>query len=111
MGPLKARSVRLALLLALLLPLQGFAWVNCSSPQAASAAAHQHCQDSADGAQSGELGQHHHCGSCCVAAVAAMPLRFTPPSLTNPGISLPTRRPLPEAALGRLDRPPRLIVR
>jgi hypothetical protein len=102
MGTLKTRSAKFVLLLALMLPLQSFAWVKCSSPGAASAAAHQHCEDPA---------QHHHCGSCCVAAIAAMPLRLTPPSCSSSGISLPALAPLFKVALDRLDRPPRPVIR
>jgi hypothetical protein len=112
MAPLKARSVRLVLLLALLLPLQSLAWVNCNAPDTASLAAHQHCEDSAGAAQSGDLPQqHHHCGSCCVAAIAATPQLFTPPSFTNAGILLPAHWPRHAVTLDRLDRPPRLVTR
>src|ERR1700733_5482467 len=102
MGTRKTRSAKFVLLLALLLPLQSFAWVQCSSTGAASVAAHQHCEDPA---------QHHHCGSCCVAAIAAMPSRFTPPSFSNSGIPLPALAPLFKVALDRLDRPPRTVIR
>src|SRR5271168_1619874 len=76
MGPLKTRSMRLVLLLLLMLPVQSFARINCDS--------HQHC---------GESTQYHHCGSCCLAAVAASPIRLTPPSFINSGISMPAYLP------------------
>jgi hypothetical protein len=102
MGTFKARSAQFALLLALLLPLQSFAWIQCSSAGTASMAAHQHCEDT---------DQHHHCGSCCVAAIAQMPSRFVPPSFSASGISLPALAPLLKVALDRLDRPPRPVIR
>jgi hypothetical protein len=108
MGLLKTRSLTL-LLLALLLPLQSFAWVNCSSPDTASAAAHLHCGDPA--AHTGDIPQHHHCGSCCATAVAATPLRVSPAPAATPGIALPAHRPLLKIALDRLDRPPRSVIR
>ena len=107
--------MRLVLLLALILPLQSFASIGCGSPDAQSTASQQHCADhpgeprSGDGPQSGGAPQHHHCGSCCVTAIAAAPLRFAPPPPTNPGISLPAHRPLLTVTLDRLDRPPRLV--
>jgi hypothetical protein len=106
--------MKLFMLLALMLPLQSFASLNCRSPDTASLETRQHCQDPAGRTQAGEtpaggLAQHHHCGSCCVAAVAAVPLRFTPPSFAHPAISLPAYRPWSSVALDRLDRPPRLV--
>jgi hypothetical protein len=98
----KARSAKFLLLLALMLPLQSFAWVSCSSAAAGPVAAHQHCAEPA---------QHHQCGSCCVAAVAALPIHSTPPPFASSGVSLPPLAPLPKVALDRLDRPPRLVDR
>jgi hypothetical protein len=111
MAPLKSRSPSLLLLLALILPLQGFAWVNCSSADSGPAAAHAHCQNPSGGTPAAGVDQHHHCGSCCVAAVATAPLRITPPLSANSGIPLPAHRPLLKVALDRLDRPPRLAAR
>jgi hypothetical protein len=110
MGPFKTRSMRLVLLLALMLPLQSFAGVGCSTPHAA-VAAHQHCGDPAEGSPANGQVQHHHCGSCCVAAVPAAPIRFTPPSTVNSGSSLPAYWPPLKVAVDRLDRPPRLVAR
>jgi hypothetical protein len=101
--------MKLIVLLALLLPLQSFAWLNCGSSSGASPAAHQHCQDSQGATQTGDLAQHHPCGNCCVTAVAATPLRFTPSSFTYPPLSLPVHRSWRKVALDRLDRPPRLV--
>jgi hypothetical protein len=92
--------MKLAMLLALILPLQGFAsaW-NCGSPDTVSGAAHQHC--------SADAQPHHHCGTCCAAAIAALPFRWTAPRAFNPGFTLPQIGPPPRVALDRLDRPPR----
>jgi hypothetical protein len=99
--------MKLALLLALIMPLQGFAsaW-GCGSfataPVTAPATAAQHC------AHDGVAQQHHHCGTCCcAAAIAVMPLFSVPPRPANPGALLPVRSP-PAIVLDRLDRPPRL---
>jgi hypothetical protein len=102
MATFKTRLAQLLLLLALMLPLQSFARISCGSPGAGPVAAHQHC---------GVPAQQHQCGSCCVAAVAAMPIHFTPPPFASSGVSLPALAPLPKVALDRLDRPPRLVNR
>ena len=100
--------MKLALLLALIMPLQGFAaaWA-CGSfdtAPATGAAAPKHCAHDTGVAQ-----QHHHCGTCCCAAViAVMPLFRVPPRPANPGLLLPVRSP-PAIVLDRLDRPPRLV--
>jgi hypothetical protein len=112
MGPLRIQSMRLVLLLALILPLQSFAaaW-SCGPPEIGSAAAHLHCAPESGAAHTGEAQSHHHCGTCCAAAVAALPFGWiAPPSLTPP-IALPHILPPPKVALDRLDRPPRLVCR
>jgi hypothetical protein len=96
------------MLLALIWPLQSFARVQCGAPDAVQVAAHQHCAGPA-GSPTGDFGQHHHCGSCCVAAAVSAPIRFMPPVFIASGISLPAHRSLLEVALDRLDRPPRLV--
>jgi hypothetical protein len=97
--------MKLALLLALIMPLQGFAsaW-SCGSFDAAPAAAAQHCAHEDGAAQ-----QHHHCGTCCAAAIAVMPLLWVPPRPENAGSPLPLRSSPPAIALDRLDRPPRFV--
>ncbi|HZE42758.1 MAG TPA: hypothetical protein VE058_03175 [Steroidobacteraceae bacterium] len=104
--------MKLALLLALIMPLQGFAsaW-GCGSfdtAPAAEATAAQHCaHDTAH--DTGVAQQHHHCGTCChAAAIAVMPLFRVPPRPAIPGALLPVRSP-PAIVLDRLDRPPRLV--
>jgi hypothetical protein len=105
--------MKLALLLALIMPLQGFAsaW-SCGSrgaapaaaPAAASAAAPQQC------AHAGAAQQHHRCGTCCcAAAIAVMPLLWIAPRPANPSALLPVRLSPPAIILDRLDRPPRLL--
>ena len=101
----------LVMLLALILPMQSFARDACRQAGATPVAGHQHCGKSPAGSQSADVGQHHHCGSCCVAAAVSAPLRFTSPSFANAGISLPVPQPLLKVALDRLDRPPRLVIR
>jgi hypothetical protein len=99
----------LALLLALMLPLQGFAsaW-SCSAQESGSAAEHHHCADDLGKTPtSGE--QHHHCGTCCAAAIALMPFRWTPPPAVRSAASLPFNGSPPKIALDRLDRPPRPV--
>ena len=104
--------MRLVLLLALILPLQSFAvaW-SCGPSEADSAAAHQHCAPESGAAHTGEAQVHHHCGTCCAAAIAALPFGWiAPPSITPP-IALPQMGSPPNVALDRLDRPPRLVSR
>jgi len=99
----------LVLLLALILPLQGFAaaW-SCTAQDTGAAAAHHHCADDSGKPQGGGE-QHHHCGTCCAAAIALMPFRWTVPRSTSSEASLPPHRSPPKVALDRLDRPPRPI--
>jgi hypothetical protein len=106
MAPLKTLSMMLVLLLALILPLQSFASAWSCSDQAGSAAAQHHCADHAGKAQTGGE-QHHHCGTCCAAAIALMPFSWTPPPLVRAEASLPCNGSPPKVALDRLDRPPR----
>jgi hypothetical protein len=101
--------MQLALLLALIMPLQGFAsaW-SCGSrdtaPATARTAAPQQCEH--DGAAQ----QHHHCGTCCsAAAIAVSPKLWIAPRPANPSALLPLRLSPPAVILDRLDRPPRLL--
>jgi hypothetical protein len=101
----RTRMLELALLLVLLLPLQGFATaLSCGSFNAAPATAQQHC------AHGSAAVQHHHCGSCCSAALVATPLHWAPPRATRPDVSLPLLISPALVALDRLDRPPRLTA-
>jgi hypothetical protein len=107
MAPLKTSSVMLVLLLALILPLQSFASWSCGAHDAGSAAAQHHCANDSGKAQTGAE-PHHHCGTCCAAAIALMPFRWTPPPVVRSEASLPVNGSPPRIALDRLDRPPRL---
>lgn len=94
----------LTLLVALLLPLQGFARVvACDAP--AGTAAPSHCAGEPHGAPA-HAG--HDCGTCCLALTPA-------PALTLPGsapsAAQPVSRPVtshPALLPDRLDRPPRV---
>jgi hypothetical protein len=93
------------MLLALIMPLQGFAsaW-SCASSDTASLP-QQHCAHDA-----GAVQQHHSCGTCCcAAAIALMPLPWAAPQPVSPGVLLPLRWPPPAVVLDRLDRPPRHV--
>jgi hypothetical protein len=97
--------MRLTLLLALIMPLQGLAaaW-GCVSFDTASAAAQTHCAHETGAAQ-----EHHNCGmGCCAAAIALIPLPWAAPrTVVGPGVVLPTRWKAPSVVPDRLDRPPR----
>jgi hypothetical protein len=99
-------SIRLVLLLALMLPLQSFAaaW-SCGANHPGSAATQQHCAGHPDASPGG--GEHHHCGTCCIAAIALLPFPWTAPRSAGSEASLPLHGPPPQVALDRLDRPPR----
>jgi len=94
---------KLALLLALLLPAQGFAYAPACSPfDGMPAAHHEHCAPTTGAAQ------HHGCGACCCAiAVATAPLRFLAPPSTRFDVASPAALSPPKGLSDRLDRPPR----
>jgi hypothetical protein len=103
--------VEFALLLALMLPLQGFtAMPSCTEGLAAPSlepqhSAHMHCVR-------GATATHHHgCGNCCcAAAIAVIPGRWIAPLLGTPEISVAVLGFPPAVTLDRLDRPPRLTL-
>jgi hypothetical protein len=97
------------LLLALMLPLQNFASGSCRAEDSGAAAAHHHCANDPAKAHTGAE-PHHHCGTCCVAAIAVMPFRWTAPRLVRSEVSPPLQGPPPTVALDRLDRPPRPVA-
>jgi hypothetical protein len=106
MKALRTQAVKLTLLLALIMPLQGLAaaW-GCVSFDAApaSAAAQTHCPH-----ETGTAQEHHNCGmGCCTAAIALLPLPWAAPRTVCPDILLPLRRLPPSVVPDRLDRPPR----
>ena len=101
-----------ALLLALLMPLQSFAAISgCAPPSAAQHGAHQvqaheHCAQH----PSQDLAlqhQHHACGDCCIAAVGQTLLDWIAPRSETPQLSLPELCDPLMISLDRLDRPPR----
>jgi hypothetical protein len=104
MKALPTLSMRLALLLALIMPLQGFAsaW-SCTALDGASADAPQHCAH-----ETGAAPQHHTCGTCCcTAAIAVMPVPWAAARQTSSDLLLPLRGSPLKVVLDRLDRPPR----
>jgi hypothetical protein len=105
MNMIRNPTLKLALLLALLMPLQSFAAVlGCSAAGTVTVGA-QHCPHEAGAAQ------QHSCGTCCVAAVTVVPALWLPPRLTNSELSSPLLERPPLVTLDRLDRPPRYTLR
>jgi len=99
--------LELALLLVLMLPLQGFAAAFGCEPHAAAAATsatHQHCPHASSAVQ------HHACGTCCCAAVVVTPLQWVPPRSISPQVRVPLLFSPPKIVLDRLDRPPRVLA-
>jgi hypothetical protein len=105
----------LAMLLALMLPLQGYAAMPDCGPvdavhsgvrdPAASPTAPQHC------AGVPAATHRHGCGNCCCsAAIMPTPVRWIAPILAAPEISAAAPWSPPTVALDRLDRPPRFIL-
>jgi hypothetical protein len=103
MSMIRNPTVKLALLLALLLPLHGFAAASGCAAGGAVTAGAQHCPHETGAAPL------HSCGTCCVAAVTVMPALWLPPRPTNSELSSPVLDHPPLVALDRLDRPPRFI--
>jgi hypothetical protein len=104
----------IALLLALLLPLQSFAAISgCAPPLPATHHAqhpaqtvHEHC---AEHASRDSAAHPHGCCDCCIAAVGQATLDWTPPRTETPQLSLPVVRAPLMISLDRLDRPPRTL--
>jgi len=105
-----------ALLLAWLLPLQGFAAISGCAQQTSAQhhrhaiqqhawMAHEHC--TGHGTQGASVQHHGSCADCCMAAVAQTTSDWTPPRAETPALSLPQFRALIMTTLDRLDRPPR----
>jgi hypothetical protein len=108
MKPFRARMLEFALLVAVMLPLQGFASASGCGPLGVVSST-EHC-DHASGHAAGAA-QHHECGTCCsVAALSAAPLWWAAPRLTSPKLFLPLFWSPPAVVLDRLDRPPRFIL-
>jgi hypothetical protein len=117
--------VGFALLLTLLLPLQGYAAMPSCGPLdhtnsstdsstekslAATSPALQHSMQ--HHCARGSAATHHHgCGNCCCgAAIALLAAHWIAPLLTAPGISVAVPGSPPTVTLDRLDRPPRFIL-
>jgi hypothetical protein len=117
--------VGFALLLTLMLPLQGYAAMpgcgqldhtNSSTDSrtekslVAPLPALQHSMQ--HHCARGSTATHHHgCGNCCCgAALALMATHWIAPLLTAPEISVAVPGSPPAVTLDRLDRPPRLIL-
>jgi hypothetical protein len=99
-----------ALLLALLLPLQGFAAAaHCEHAAIVShsMAAHQHCPDHPEHAPAP---RHHGCGDCCTVAAPCASFDWHMPRALAAEASLPAPRTPLTIALDRLDRPPRYLA-
>jgi hypothetical protein len=102
----RSSALKLALLLVLMLPLQGFAAAfSCepldSAAAAAAPTADHHCPHGSSAVQ------HHACGTCCSAAMVVTPLQWVPPRSISPRVRVPLLFSPPNIVLDRLDRPPR----
>jgi hypothetical protein len=111
----RVTNLRLALLLALLLPLQAFAALtNCAlgaahvqvhQTHSVPAAADSHCEHAP------ASNTHHDCGSCCSVVAASNPLNiWLAPPLSTPPLALTRIKSPPSVAIDRLDRPPRTYL-
>jgi hypothetical protein len=122
MRPNRTLRFGFALLLALLLPLQGYAAMPAcgqhdqahSGVAGMTASAHHHCEH---GTTAGDLHAHTghahngHCDHCCCGlAIAASSDRWIAPRLAAPEISHVNLWFPPTVTLDRLDRPPRPIL-
>jgi hypothetical protein len=99
------------LLMALLLPLQGYgAMSTCSEPapagvSAVAPVAQDHCTRAKTAAH-----QHNCSHGCCSAAMALTAARFIAPRSSGAEITCSTIAHAPEGVLERLDRPPRFAL-
>jgi hypothetical protein len=101
----------IALLIALLLPLQGYgAMPTCgervpANIRAAASAVQHHCTRAATATQ-----QHKCSQGCCSAAMTLTAARFIAPRPGAAKITSCTTALAPEGSLERLDRPPRFVL-
>jgi hypothetical protein len=117
--------VGFALLLTLMLPLQGYAAMpGCGQPDHTNSSTDSSAANSLPAllpalqhsmqhhCARGSTATHHHgCGNCCGgAAIALMATGWIAPLVTAPGISVAVLGSPPTVTLDRLDRPPRLIL-
>jgi hypothetical protein len=110
-----------AMLLALMLPLQGYAAMPACAQHdqansgvagmTASPTAHQHCERGTTAGDHHDGNSHRgngHCDNCCCGvAIAATSARWIAPLLSAPEISHVILWFPPAVTLDRLDRPPR----
>jgi hypothetical protein len=113
--------VGFALLLTLMLPLQGYAAMpscgqldhrdsSAEKSLAAPVPALQHSMQHHCARGSAAI-HPHGCGNCCCgAAIALMAAHWIAPLMTAPGISGAVLGSPPAVTLDRLDRPPRFIL-
>jgi hypothetical protein len=117
--------VGFALLLTLMLPLQGYAAMpGCGQPDHTNSSTDSSAANSLPAllpalqhsmqhhcARGSTVTHHHGCGNCCGgAAIALMATGWIAPLVTAPGISVAVLGSPPTVTLDRLDRPPRLIL-
>jgi len=113
MWPNRTFRIGLALLLTLMLPLQGYA----AMPRCAQ---HDQSATSAAALAASPVGQHHcehgtvshhHCDNCCCGvAIALTPTPWTPPLPSAPQAAGAAPESSPITRLDRLDRPPRSLI-
>jgi hypothetical protein len=94
-----------ALLVALMLPLQSFAAAaHCDPAQHSPAASHEHC---AQHEHAPSLQHHSCCPDCCVTAVVVATAEWTLPHTCAHVLFLPASHMPLTTTIDRLDRPPR----
>lgn len=112
-GAAMVRKIRVgfAMLIALLLPLQGYgAMPKCSERvptgiRADASAVQHHC------ARAKTATHQHNCThDCCSVAMALTAARFIAPRSSASDITCSAIALAPEGALERLDRPPRFVL-
>jgi hypothetical protein len=109
----RVTNLRLALLLALILPLQAFAALsNCAlnGAHGGSESAHWALPAANGGCEHAHPSTtHHDCGTCCHVAAAGNSLEnWIAPRFVAPQLALARIKPPPSVAIDRLDRPPRI---
>ena len=109
-----------ALLLTLMLPLQGYAAMPACAQHDGSNSSAAGAPPAGTGVAASPTGQHHcqhastasrhRCDNCCCgAAIALTPTQWIAPLLSAPQVSSTPLWSPPMVALDRLDRPPRSL--
>jgi len=111
MQPRRILKLGFALLLAVILPLRGYAAVaNCAADADSGRAVAVHGVHPSHCAHGAGALHSHGCGNdCCGAAIVLTPARWLVPRTPALGVSARIIWPSPLLALDRLDRPPRLL--